>query len=105
MDLLQVLERRVEVLALERRRLGSAGDLARGLEVPDDVHVLTLLDDRVLQVVPALGEHLLDQADELRQRLVGRVDGLFGEVGPARLPRVQIEPWLGQLCLLSGGGR
>src|SRR5436190_11031572 len=92
-DLLQVLERGVEILALERRLLCGARDVACGLEAPDDVGVLTLLDDRGVEVEPALGQHLLDQANQFRQGLVGRVGCLLLEIGPARLPLVDVEAW------------
>jgi hypothetical protein len=104
-DLLQGLERGVDVLAFERRLLGGPGDFASRLEAPDDVGVLSLFRDWVLEVEPALGEHLLDEADEFRQRLVGRVGSLLLQIGPACFPLVQIEPWLTQRWSPFGDGR
>src|SRR3954452_16903544 len=90
-DLLQVLERGVEILALEPRLLRGPRDVACRLEASDDVGVLALRVDRVVDVEPALAQHLPDQAHELRQGLVGRVGCLLLEIGPARLPLMDVE--------------
>jgi glutamyl-tRNA reductase len=102
-DLGEVFERRLDVLRLDVALLGRPRDVAGSDEVAHEIRILALDCDRVLEVVAALGQHLLDRTHDLRQCLVGSALRQFLELGPARLPLVEVESWLAHLFRFDRG--
>jgi hypothetical protein len=73
-------------------------------ELGHDLAVLSLLDDGILKVVPALREHALDEVTKFRQGLDRRRLELGFESLKLALPLVPVKAWLGRrhgACLLA----
>jgi hypothetical protein len=70
--------------------------LPRGQELGHDLALLALANDRIVDVVAALGQHPLDQVAELRQRLDRRARELGFQRLELAFPFVPIEAGLGR---------
>src|SRR4029079_10387758 len=72
----------------------EARDLPRGEEVGHDLAFVTLAHHRIVDRVPALVQHPLDEVVELGKDVDRRILQLFLERGPLALPLVTAQPRL-----------